>query len=316
LFTRSMPMKTLNEINRLIAATESELAELESRRLELLARAAELQREKTALLQPTLALGVAGNQPGVTNQSPQEEKIALFRTLFRGREDVYPRRFESIKTGKKGYQPVCRNEWVSGICGKPKIRCEDCGHREFLPLTDLVVRNHLQGFDPQERSGRDFTIGVYPMLPDETCWFLAVDFDKASWQEDARAFLGTCSLLNVPTVLERSRSGNGGHIWMFFAEPVPAVLVRQMGAFLLSQTMESRPEIGLDSYDRFFPSQDTLPRGGFGNLIALPLQKKPRESGNSVFVNELFVPYPDQWALLATLHRITRVELEAVIRCR
>ena len=214
------------------------------------------------------------SQPTVTNQSSQEEKIALFRSLFRGREDVYPRRFESMKTGKKGYQPVCRNEWISGICEKPKIRCEDCGHREFLPITDVVVRNHLQGLDPQDKSGRDFTIGVYPMLPDETCWFLAVDFDKASWQEDARAFLETCSQFNVPAALERSRSGNGGHIWIFFAEPVPAVLARQMGAFLLSQTMERRPEIGLDSYDRFFPSQDTLPRGGFGNLIALAVAKE------------------------------------------
>jgi superfamily II DNA or RNA helicase len=176
------------------------------------------------------------------------------------------------------------------------------------------VRNHLQGFDPQDRSRRDFTIGIYPMLPDETCRLLAVDFDKASWQEDARAFGETCSLFNVPAAIERSRSGNGGHVWIFFAEPVPAVQARQMGTFLLSQTMEHRPEIGLDSYDRFFPSQDTLPRGGFGNLIALPLQKKPRENGNSIFVNEHFIPYEDQWAFLASLHRMTRTEVQAVTR--
>jgi superfamily II DNA or RNA helicase len=307
-------MRDLNDINRLLAKTKAELLELETRRSELIARVAELQRKKAALLQPIASPGVDDNQPTVTNQSLLEEKVTLFRSLFRGREDVYPRRFESMKTGKKGYQPVCRNEWVSGICEKPKIRCEDCAHRKFLPITDTVVRNHLQGFDPQDRSGRDFTIGVYPMLTDESCWFLAVDFDKAFWQEDARAFLETCLLLNVPAALERSRSGDGGHVWMFFTEQIQAALARQMGAILLTQTLEHRPEIGLDSYDRFFPSQDTLPKGGFGNLIALPLQKKPRENGNSVFVNEQFDPYPDQWAFLASLRRMSQSDIEAVVK--
>lgn len=306
-------MKALDEINRLIAATEAELAELESSRSKLLLRAAELQHEKATLLQPSIPLNV-NDKPTVTNQSSQDEKIILFRSLFRGRDEIYPRRFESLKTGKQGYQPVCQNEWVRGICEKPKIRCEDCGHREFLPVTDLVVRNHLQGFDPQDRARRNFTIGVYPMLPDETCWFLAADFDKASWQEDILAFLETCSAFHVPAAVERSRSGNGGHIWIFFAEPVPAALARQMGTFLLSQTMERRPEIGLDSYDRFFPSQDTLPKGGFGNLIALPLQKKPRENNNSVFVNEQFAPYEDQWAFLATLSRMTQADVQTVVK--
>jgi superfamily II DNA or RNA helicase len=307
-------MRNLDDINRLIAATEAELSELNTRRSELIARVAELQHEKAALLQPIAAPGLNDSQPTVTNQSSQEEKIALFRSLFRGREDVYPRRFESVKTGKKGYQPACCNEWVKGICEKPKIRCEDCGQREFLPVTNLVMRNHLQGCELQDKSGRDFTIGVYPMLPDETCWFLAVDFDKTTWQEDALTFMDTCRLFDVPAALERSRSGNGGHIWIFFVEPASAALARQMGAFLLTQTMERRPEIGLDSYDRFFPSQDTLPRGGFGNLIALPLQKKPRESGNSLFVDEQFVPYPDQWVFLATLRRMSQSDIEAVAK--
>ena len=169
--------------------------------------------------------------------------------------------------------------------------------------------------DPQDRSGRDFTIGVYPMLLDETCWFLAADFDKATWQDDTKRFVETCQLFNVPAAMERSRSGNGGHIWIFFSEPIPAVLARKMGTFLLTQTLERRPEIGLDSYDRFFPSQDTLPRGGFGNLIALPLQKKPRdaERGNSLFLDENFVAHQDQWAFLSSIRRLSRREVENIV---
>jgi superfamily II DNA or RNA helicase len=305
-------VNNLAGINRLLAETQRELAKLNARREELLSQLAELQREKALLLDGPEA-PPQSRSPSVTNQSSPEAKIALFRSLFRGREDVYARRFESLKTGKKGYQPVCRNEWVSGICQKPRGRCDDCEHRDFLPVTDDVVRNHLSGVDPQDRSRRDFTMGVYPMLLDETCWFLTVDLDKASWQEDARAFWETCQVGGVPVALERSRSGNGGHFWFFFSEPIPATLARQMGALLLTQTMERRPEIGLDSYDRFFPSQDTLPRGGFGNLIALPLQKKPRENDNSVFLDVALVPHPDQWAFLSSLRRINRQEVETFV---
>ncbi|MBM3181865.1 MAG: hypothetical protein FJZ86_16165 [Chloroflexi bacterium] len=306
-------MKSLDEINRLLAVTEAKLVELENRRSQLLSLVAELQHEKATLLHPPVNSGPV-REPSVTNQSPQDAKIALFCSLLRGREDVYPRRFESIKTGKHGYQPVCKNEWRPGICEKPKIRCEDCTHREFLPVTEIVVRNHLQGFDPQEKAGRNFTMGVYPMLPDETCWFLAADFDKISWQADVLAFWETCLSFNVPMALERSRSGNGGHVWIFFAEPVPASLARRMGTFLLSQTIEHRPEISLDSYDRLFPNQDTLPKGGFGNLIALPLQKKPRENGNSVFVDEHFVPHEDQWAFLSAIRKMILADVQAVAK--
>ena len=305
-------MKNLDDIIRSLAESEVELATLDARRADLLRRITDLHQEKVALLQTQEMPLQLDRLSSVTNHSSQESKIALFRQLFRGREDVYPRRFESVKTGKKGYQPVCGNEWVEGICEKPRIRCEDCLHRKFLPVTDQVVKHHLLGLDPQDRSGRDFTMGVYPMLLDETCWFLAADFDKVSWQVDAGAFLETCRLFNVPTALERSRSGNGGHVWIFFSEPVPAALARKMGAFLLTQTMECRPEIGLDSYDRFFPSQDTLPKGGFGNLIALPLQKKPRDQGNSLFLDENFVPYSDQWAYLSTLRCMTRQDVETI----
>jgi hypothetical protein len=235
-------VRNLDEIDRLLAETEGELSELNVRRNELLGQLAELQREKAALLNGAAA-PPQPRLPSVTSESSPEAKIALLRSLFRGREDVYARRFESRRTGSTGYQPVCRNEWASGICQKPRARCDDCTHRDFLPITDEVVRNHLLGVDPQDRSRRDFTMGLYPMLRDETSWFLAVDLDKASWQEDAKAFWETCNLNDVPVALERLRSGNGAHFWFFFSEPIPAALARRMGTLLLTQTMERRPEI-------------------------------------------------------------------------
>jgi superfamily II DNA or RNA helicase/very-short-patch-repair endonuclease len=247
----------------------------------------------------------------VTNQSSPEAKIALFRSLFRGREDVYPRRFESRKIGRGGYAPACGNEWVRGVCEKPRIKCVECPNRNFLPVTDEVIRQHLSGRDPL---GRDFVIGVYPMLQDETCYFLAADFDGDSWQQDVHAVRQTCTRLGLPVALERSRSGKGGHLWLFFAEAVPASIARNLGSYLLTEAMESRPEIGLTSYDRLFPNQDTLPKGGFGNLIALPLQRRPRETGSSVFVDEQFQPYKDQWAFLASVRKITRTQAEALAR--
>lgn len=250
-------------------------------------------------------------RPPVTNSSSPTEKIALFWSLFRGREDVYPRRFESRKTGKAGYAPACANEWVRGVCEKPKIKCADCSHRAYLPVTDEVVRWHLSGRD---ELGRAFVMGVYPMLLDETCLFLAVDFDKEWWQADAGAFVETCRKLDLPVALERSRSGNGAHVWFFFAEAVSASVARKLGAHILTETMERRPDLGLDSYDRLFPNQDTLPKGGFGNLIALPLQKSARERGNSVFLDEQFNPYPDQWAFLSSIQRISRARVEALAR--
>ncbi len=211
-----------------------------------------------------------------------------------------------------GYSPACHNEWVRGICKKPQVKCSECLHQGFIPLTEEVVRKHLAG-DGVGVYKRDYTIGVYPMLKDETCWFLAVDFDKEHWQWDSKAFLETCRIRNVPATLERSRSGNGGHIWIFFSEPILASDARKMGAALLTQTMERNPEIGFESYDRFFPNQDTMPSGGFGNLIALPLQYKPREKGNSVFLNENFAPYPDQWGYLSSIRRMTPAEVTTIV---
>jgi superfamily II DNA or RNA helicase/very-short-patch-repair endonuclease len=247
----------------------------------------------------------------VTQHSSPDVKIALFRSLFRGREDVYPRRFESRKTGKSGYSPACANEWIRGVCDRKAVKCTDCPNRRFLPVTDDVIRQHLLG---QDSDGREFVMGLYPMLLDETCFLLAADFDRESWQEDAVAVQVTCRESGVPSALERSRSGNGAHLWLFFEEAVPAVLARKVGAHLLTETMERRPEIGLRSYDRFFPNQDTLPKGQLGNLIALPLQKLPRDHGNSVFLDETMVPYADQWAFLAAVRKISRSEAERIVR--
>jgi superfamily II DNA or RNA helicase len=247
----------------------------------------------------------------IDHRSPAAAKVALFRSLFRGREDVYPRRFESRRTGRAGYAPACGNEWVPGICEKPRIKCADCAHRAFLPVTDEVIRWHLSGKD---KAGAEFTAGVYPMLADETCHFLAIDFDKEGWRDDVRAVMATCEKLDIPAALERSRSGNGGHVWMFFAEAVPATLARKVGSFILTETMERRPELGLASYDRLFPNQDTLPKGGFGNLIALPLQKVPRMEGNSVFVDDALEPWPDPWAFLSGIRRLPKDRVEALAR--
>jgi superfamily II DNA or RNA helicase len=229
-------------------------------------------------------------------------KIALFRMLFRGREDVYAKFWESRKTGRKGYGPACANEWVAGVCEKPAVKCGDCPNRAPLPITDRVIRDHLQG---------RHVVGVYPLLPDETCGFLAVDFDKAGWREDVAAFVATCRDQGLPVAVERSRSGDGAHAWFFFASPVPAHEARRMGCFLLTETMERRHQLGLDSYDRLFPNQDTMPAGGFGNLIALPLQHGARRQGNTVFLDDDFRPHPDQWAHLAS---IPRIDPEAVGR--
>lgn len=300
--------KIKNEIKDL----QTELKDLEEQRAKIVA--------KIQLLQKSLTqdeFRVRDNSDiffeKIDNRSPPERKIGLFRSYFCGREDVFPRRFESIKTGKSGYQPACKNEWAQEICLKPQIKCGFCKNREFLPLTDLTIRNHLQGYDPAERSGKDFTMGIYPLLTDETCCFLAIDFDKNTWKEDACAFLSICQKHSIPFGLERSRSGNGGHIWIFFKEPVRAGIARKLGTFLLSETMEAYPGLGLDSYDRLFPCQDTLPKGGFGNLIALPFQKKPREKGNSVFIDSNFEPYPDQWAFLASIYKMTLKEVESIV---
>jgi superfamily II DNA or RNA helicase/very-short-patch-repair endonuclease len=247
----------------------------------------------------------------VNQDSPPAIKIALFQSLFRGRTDVYPVRFESRKTGKAGYSPACANEWVRGVCEKPRIKCTECSFRRFIPVTDEVIRWHLSGKNGQ---GQEFVIGLYPMLLDETCYFLAIDFDRQDWQDDASAFLETCRRFELPAALERSRSGNGGHVWIFFEQAIPAHLARKLGSYLLTETMERRPDLGFGSYDRLFPNQDTLPKAGFGNLIALPLQKRARELGNTVFLDGDFKPYSDQWAFLGQCSKIGQDRVELLVQ--
>ena len=246
----------------------------------------------------------------VHRRSTSEAKIALFRSLFRGREDLYSRRFVNYKTGLSGYAPACANEWLQGVCEKPRIKCARCQHQQFLPVTDDAVRRHLAGSDPD---GREFVMGIYPMLLDESCFFLSIDLNKADWQDHASLFLATCRRLDLPAALERSRSGESAHIWFFFGESVPAMLARKLGSYVLTESMERAPGIGLDAYDRFCPSQDTLPLGSFGSLIALPLQKRAREVGNSVFLDDDLFPFSDQWAFLSSIRRMSRLEVEQVV---
>lgn len=229
--------------------------------------------------------------PLISSSLDTDAKLALFRGLFRGRADVFPVRWES-KAGKSGYSPACANEWRPGVCEKPRIKCGACSFRQLLPLTDQVLYKHLAG---------EIVIGVYPLLPDDTCYFLAVDFDEADWREDVTAFAQSCRELDVPVALEISRSGNGAHAWIFFERNVPASEARLLGSAIISHTCERTRQLTLGSYDRLFPNQDSMPKGGFGNLIALPLQKRARARGGSVFVDETLEPYPDQWALLASI---------------
>ncbi|MBI2859479.1 MAG: restriction endonuclease subunit R, partial [Chloroflexi bacterium] len=215
----------------------------------------------------------------INHESPLAEKMKLYRSLFHGRDDEFAKAWWSQKTQRVGYSPVCKHQWDPALCDKPRVKCVDCPNRDFNPMADEVIQDHLEG---------KHTIGIYPLLPDETCHLLAIDFDKQSWMDDVGAFLETCRQMGIPAALERSRSGNGAHIWIFFSESVAASTARKLGCYLLTETMSRRHQLGMDSYDRLFPNQDTLPKGGFGNLIALPLQKRPAEKGNTLFLDESF----------------------------
>ena len=246
----------------------------------------------------------------LNRHSPPEEKIACFRALFRGRTDVYPLRFESRRTGRAGYSPACSNEWVRGVCEKPRIKCSNCPHQDWIPVSDRYIRWHLSGRDS---SGEPFVMGVYPMLLDESCHLLAIDLDGEGWQEDAQALSEVIGGLALPVALERSRSGMGAHLWFFFEQAIATTQARRFGAHLLTEAMDARPELGLGSYDRMFPNQDTLPQGGFGNLIALPLQKTARDAGHSSFLDNSLNPFEDQWAFLGRIQRVGASQISEIV---
>lgn len=285
-----------------------EIDRIRARLLELAAERSVLERRLAALSSPH-ANNSAGLDITVAAEShgrvlTPADKVALFRRLFAGRPDVFPLRWESSRDGRSGYATACANEWKRGICGKPQVKCSECSNQAFIPPAADIIEAHLRGQHSMRSVGTDFVAGVYPLLHDETCWFVAVDFDDVNWANDAGAFAQTGADKGVQVALERSRSGNGAHAWIFFAQAVPASDARKLAAWLITVTMETRPEIGFESYDRLFPSQDTMPAGGFGNLIALPLQRRARDQGNSVFIDTNLQPYTDQWAFLSSVQRV------------
>jgi superfamily II DNA or RNA helicase len=249
---------------------------------------------------------------GVHNHSAPAKKIELFMSLFMGRDDVFAKRWENAKKSSAGYVPVCRSEW-SPLCPKSgggKMKCGECSNQNFAKYDANSVEKHLKG---------QMTIGVYPMFPDETCRFLAFDFDGKDYspddlRRDVNFIRETCVEKGISMAVERSRSGKGIHFWIFFAENIPASTARKFGSSLITCAMNKRHKLPFKTYDRMIPAQDTLTKGGFGNLIALPLQKIPREQGNSAFVDENFNVYPDQWNYLHNITKYTLEEIESLIR--
>lgn len=244
---------------------------------------------------------IHSQHPCVTKKSSFSDKSALFLSLFCGRQDVYARQWQN-KEGRIGYSPACKNEWIRGVCGKPKLKCMDCSSAVYLPYNADAIRQHLSG---------QCVIGIYPLMKEETCTFLAIDFDEENWREDIRTVADSCAEFVISCYVEVSRSGNGAHLWFFFDVPVEASLARTMGTLMLTKAMEKRAKLTFSSYDRMFPNQDTMPKGGFGNLIALPFQPAAFKRGGCIFVDEQFHPFEDQWVFLSSIQKVSREQLEA-----
>ncbi len=262
-------------------------------------RLADLEQEKQQLLTLRAERQKSNPVPPLSDSLSPEQKIAIFRNLFRGRTDIFASRWQN-QQGRSGYSVACDNEWIQGVCNKPRIKCLDCTHRQFSKLNDQVLYRHLAGRQ---------VVGLYPLLQDNTCHLLAADFDKGNWQDEVKAMSRACTEYGVPHAVEISRSDNGAHLWIFFDDKVPANEARLLGFGLLDKAMEFFPNLSFDSYDRLFPNQDILPEGGFGNLIALPLQREARQAGNSAFVDKELNVIEDQWQHLAQIKRLPKPEL-------
>ncbi len=286
------------EIDGAIAAAEEELADLADRRLVVTERLAALRQQRASDAGETTN-GAAG--PGDWSAA---RKVELFRSLFRGRDDVFAVRWENRVKQRSGYAPRCANEWKQGICDKPRVRCGVCPNQAFVSSSDRETLGHLQG---------RHVMGIYPLLADDTCWLLAIDLDGETWPADVQALRQASGDFGLAPAVERSRSGDGAHAWFFFASPRPASRARTLGELLLTRAMARASSLRMDSYDRLFPSQDTLPGGGFGNLIALPLQRAAREHENTVFLDDQLEPYRDQWAFLASVPRIAPERLSEIV---
>ena len=271
-------------------------------RQRLLERIKELEDENTEL-KKRLGEDVVPvvQKPTAMQKLSVQEKVGLFRSVFKGREDVFAKRWYSKASGKGGYQPVCQNEWNRQLCDKRKFKCAECPNRQFAALTDKDIYRHLEGKDTD---GRD-VIGLYVLNEDNTCNLLCTDFDDKNcehgYQEDVIAFVDVCKSWGVPCSIERSRSGNGAK-------------ARRLGNAILTEAMNRDGRISFKSYDRFFPNQDTLQEGGLGNLVALPLQGNARKNGNSVFVNEYFEPFRDQWEYLLNISKLSAFALEEILK--
>jgi superfamily II DNA or RNA helicase len=289
------------ELDAAIAAEETRLAEFDRLSDQARRRISELRvaRERAAVVHTEIERADEGDAPW----SPGR-KVALFASLFRGRDDVFPRRWEKPGKGRSGWAPRCSNEWAQGVCAKPRVKCGECLHQAFLPPAASELVAHLQGRQ---------VMGVYPLLTDDTCWLLAIDLDGGTWQADVAALREVCRELRVHPAVELSRSGDGAHLWFFFTAPVSAALARRFGLMLLTEAMGRCSTLSMASYDRLFPSQDTLPRGGFGNLIALPLQHEARKRGNSLFLDDRLEPHEDQWSYLQSIPRIEPGRLQSLV---